>query len=144
MLIPSFLRKENMTALLEIISTAFNHCFNSLLSKRNTDIFRLTHDGQVCSLRAALAIFLGVDFEQITITDNSDDNQVVFYDTVEETGRVITNNANMLLSAEVGSFENFIVNIPVSFLTKTDEIKAMIEIYKLVGKTYKIQYYESN
>jgi hypothetical protein len=149
LLLPTFWRKPLLGALTYAMVTPLNYLHTKfVLFQRATD-YRLTHNGQVCYLRAVLNDRFDPIERRIAITEDtsniwplmlwhrSEDHSELL--PMRETGRALIVNRRGFVG--VNSFD-FWVNIPVALLEAVDvtRLRAIVDTYKLASKRFSINY----
>ena len=148
-LLPVRLRTTFMKAWVECLVKPIEHIQQHFLSARNTDIYRLAHNGQVCYLEATLNDMFDHAERRIFITDGpfidplhiylDPENKPLIIGTVAEIGSESYAPRWLYTMGETMEFSwAFIVNVPETVVYDTDKMRALIDRDKLVGKTYDI------
>ena len=126
-LLPYHLRKPLLFGLLRAALAPFESLYSRFLSARSEHIYRLTHNGQVCYLRACLNDHFkstGGGKEKIPLTlgeDNDSDTENV----------PVVYNELMLNEAQ----NDFVVSVPADIYdTQLEAVKALVDKYKLISK----------
>lgn len=145
-LMPYHLRKPLLFGLLRAALVPFENLYNRFLSERSEHIYRLTHNGQVCYLRACLNDhFKSADgrFEIMSVLREGE-----WLYAISETGEKIpltlgednksetedvpvVYNEQMLNEAQ----NDFVVSVPADIYdTQLEAVKALVDKYKLISK----------
>lgn len=149
LILPPFLRKPLMAALAYAAVAPLNFLHTKfVLFQRATD-YRLTHNGQVCHLRAVLNDQFDPIERRITITEDAagagplmlwqrSEDRALFL-PMRGSGQALI--ANRRGFSGINSFD-FWVNIPISMSGSVDTIRlrAIVDTYKLVSKRFSINY----
>jgi len=149
LLVPTFMRKPVIAALAYATVTPINSLHMRFTDFRNTNNYRLTHNGQVCYLRAVLNDYFVPGKRRITITEVADiaHNSVVYGRGGDYSQRIPLREkeSGMIVNRRGLSGKNandFWVNIPYDLHKdiQLSRLKAIINTYKLVSKRYGINY----
>lgn len=146
LLLPTFLRRPVLFGLLRAAIQPLEVLYSRFCAARSGHIYRLTHNGQVCYLRACLNDHFKSKTGSFEIISMEREGEWIF--AVTETGeRVpitisednisplddvpVVYNETMLNTAQ----NDFIVSVPADVWdTHKEEIKAMVDKYKLISK----------
>lgn len=152
-LLPTFYRQPLIFGLLRAALVGLNGVYSAFIDHRRANVFRLTHNGQVCYLRAVLnETFKSAHgrFDILTIEREGD-----WLYAITETGALIPLATQEDQKNEVGSYvdngapvpvlynelslnaeqNNFIVIVPTDlYQTNLADISALVDKYKLVSK----------
>lgn len=159
LMLPTFMRRRRIFAFCRALCAPLylgdGGVYNRFLQARGDHIYRLSHNGQVCYLRAALndAFGLKKGFE-IEDADDYKGEWVYAKDptmpqqlySVDErlnetgTGTVATPGHSMPLLADEARLNapknSFIVRVPANiYATRLDKVKAIVEQYRILSKT---------
>lgn len=149
LLLPTFLRRPLLTALLYAVLTPLSHLHTRFMLFRRDAAGRLGHNGQVCRLRALLNDTFDPELRRITITDTAQHTGMLFVRLREEAQAVLVpqraTGATLPVNRRGFGGANgydFAVNIPLS-LHGLDEsrLRAVANTYKLVSKRFAISYF---
>lgn len=137
LLLPTFLRKTRMVAWLHCLVTPLVSLHYAFVQKRNADLYNLGHNGQVCYLRAALNDAFDVEKRRIRIVDGNTYRRQYIYTRGEQKPR----HLGTIYLHERADYSDtgvdFIVEVPRRTY-RENEIKALIDFYRLASKRYKI------
>lgn len=138
-MLPTFLRKENLDAYLSSLIVPIAILHNDFLRNRKNNLDKLKYTGQVCYLRGALNDKYDPFLRRITIENPIQVPQNYIY-TAQENKDVYL--GVMYIEQDFnyeGADVNFIVNVPSEVWQEySNYIISVIELYRLVGKTYRI------
>ena len=143
-LIPGILRQGKLLAFVQALVTPVNDLHTRLLAYRNYINYQLLITGQVCFLEKALNDRYDVDQRRIYITDGLSYPPLVLYTDAENKPLVLYTDAEnnplvLYTDAETAMFTtDFVVNVPATLLINLPEIRAFVNRYKLVSKTFSI------
>lgn len=139
LMLPTFLRKENLDAYLSSLIVPIAILHNDFLRNRKNNLDKLKYTGQVCYLRGALNDKYDPFLRRITIENPIQVPQNYIY-TAQENKDVYL--GVMYIEQDFnyeGADVNFIVNVPSEVWQEySNYIISVIELYRLVGKTYRI------
>lgn len=152
-LLPTFLRQPLIFGLLRATVIGLLAVYKAFIAHRNGNIYRLTHNGQVCYLRTVLNDAYKSRygrFDILTIERNGDwlyaitetGTQIRLAsseDQLNDAGKYVDDNAKvpvlaneLMLNAEQN---NFIVSVPADlYQTSLADIAALVDKYKLISK----------
>jgi hypothetical protein len=150
LLLPAFLRKPVLMALLDALVEPFHLLAARINSFRNNNLYRLAHSSQVCDIEGALNDRFDSNLHRIYITDGAYRNVHYIFLNIEQQKPIYLYTAAEIAAGtpqeylyqqdETGFIaESFIVHIPTELQDKTDEIRALTEQYKLAGRTFLIK-----
>lgn len=151
LLLPLRLRKPLLAALIYSAVQPLRELNMHFRTLREESKYNLTHNGQVCYLRAAINDVFDVDDRRITITEAEpvvaggstiisvrDDDTPLAVAQREDANPTVIHRRGYIVA--VGA--DFQVNIPSSLKDSIDaaQLAAVISKYKLVSKRYAINY----
>lgn len=138
MLLPTFLRRERMTAWLRSLLTPVSSLYNNWFGFRSRNIYQLAHNGQVVYLRAALNDSFDPVERRIQIIDGNRFKRKFIYTNPEQKPRFLgTMYLNRSLDfADTGV--DFIVAVPAGLVFNPIDMTALVNFYKIASKRYKI------
>ena len=153
-LLPTFYRQQLIFGVLRAALGGLQSVYDDFMAARRAHIYRLTHNGQVCYLRAVLNdAFIsgnGTKFDILTIERDGD-----WLYAITEAGSRITLAASEDRYNDKGEYQDdhtavpvlsneailtmeqneFIVAVPADlYNTSLSDIKALVDRYKLVSK----------
>lgn len=148
--LPTWLRKPLVGALIYAGVTPLARLLQDLRSYRATTSYRLSHNGQVCKLRAVLNDEFDPELRRITIEDKQSEAtkeaDVIYQRDVgrwiilpkRSNGSVITHRRGFIGT----SGYDFWVNVPSELKNEqtTIRMEAIINTYKLASKRFTIKY----
>jgi hypothetical protein len=147
LLLPTFLRKPLIIAFLHAAYSQITALYLLLLNYRNTKNYRLTHNGQVCYLRAVLNDYFDNEQRRIEIDDGMEAVSMVVY--WREVRRLVgaphrESNTALIIgwwgTAVDGAYD-FSVRVPPELYadsTTMTKIAALVREYKLASKQFTI------
>ena len=108
------------------------------LRNRAANIYKVNHNSQVCYLRDALNDSFDYDLRRIIIIDGNKYKKKYIYTRGEQKPKFI----GILFIHSRDDYEDtgidFIVQVPSDLVYNEDQMKALINFYKLASKRYKI------
>ena len=146
LLLPTFLRRPVLFGLLRAAIEPLILLYESFGEARREHIYRLTHNGQVCYLRACLndhfkskmGVFDIISVERggewiFAVTEKGERVPItISEDNISETENVPVVYNELILNAEQNEF---IVSVPADIYdTALEEVKALVNQYKLISK----------
>lgn len=149
LMLPTFWRKPILGAITYAMVSPLSYLHTRFILFRRESNYRLTHNGQVCYLRAVLNDQFDPIERRITVTEDADTMGVLMLRTREEekaillpareTGRAIIINRRGFDG--INGFD-FWINIPLVLLETVDvtRLKAIVGTYKLASKRFSINY----
>lgn len=143
LLLPTFLRKPVLFGYLRALVSPIGGTNESVHYRwermREANIIKLSYNGQKCYLRKALNDFCDKDLRRITIGSTAQVDQDYLYTQAENLdvylGTIYLESDFNYVSGTV----DFLVNVPATILNeKINEITALVDFYKLAGKSYQL------
>lgn len=140
LLLPPFLRKPRNVAYVQALLSPIDEVHYGWKQKRQRDWYKIQHNGQVCKLRKVLNDAFDPSERRIYITDGNSFPRKYIY-TRAENKPVFLGKLFIYRHAEYeGTGSDFIVFAPPDIIAaQTNEMKALIEFYKLASKRYQIR-----
>lgn len=148
LLTPTFLRSAKMLAWLRSITAPFDSGNQAIVyqfqQNRESNLYKLRHNGQVCYLRAALNDRFDPSERRIYIDDGNSYKRVYLYTRAEDKPKHLYTRGEkkpMYLYERTDYSDtgvDFIVFVPSDLTYNDYEMKALIDFYKLASKRYKI------
>ena len=137
LLLPTFWRKPLLATLAYAMVSPLGYLHTRFVLFRRDTVYRLTHNGQVCYLRAVL----NDQFDPIErrITLHKREEEQAFLLPTRDTGRAFIINRRGF--GGINGFD-FWVNIPISLYDTVDasRLRAIVGTYKLASKRFSINY----
>ncbi|WP_271783861.1 hypothetical protein [Aquimarina algiphila] len=140
LLLPTFLRKPLIKGYLDAMLHPLSKLYQRWLTLREDNLYTMAHNGQVCYMRKALNDTLDPSERRIYIDDGNKFVREYIYTPGENKTRYLGKISlfQSLDYADTGA--DFIVFAPIETINnQIDQLKALIEFYKLGGKRYKIE-----
>lgn len=141
LLTPTFLRKEKLSAWLRALHYPLIKIADDFNVNRNTNLYNLAHNGQVCYLRAALNDKFDISLRRIKIAEGNRYKRDYIYTDGEKKPKYL---GVMYLrdDADYGDTGvDFIVLVPAELQYNDYEMRYIIDFYKLASKRYKVETY---
>lgn len=147
LMLPTPLRKPLLAGFSYAAASALNSLNVRFKSFRDESTYRLTHNGQVCHLRAVLNDYYDFSRRRITITEEKTDadDGLIYMRGINENNPAVVRERNESSTVERRGYGgvsgyDFEVNIPSELADSIDEnrLKAVINTYKLASKRYDI------
>lgn len=142
LMLPTFLRVTSVTAFIKAYQVSIKSVFGSFSNNRISNLYKLSHNGQVCYLRKVLNDSFDPRDRRIKITDGNSFQREYIYTKAEAQpqylGTMYLRQSNDF--ADTGF--DFRVLVPAGFDLQSviHQMNAVIDYYKLASKRYKIQY----
>lgn len=138
LLLPMSLRRPLIFGVLRAGVSGVERVYKDFMAARKEHNFRLTHNGQVCYLRGALNYYFGPGFKIGSIKQEGEwlyavteaGENITLAVTEEGKGVPVLYSEQMLNAAQ----NDFVVFVPGIYWVRLEEIKAMVDRYKLVTK----------
>ena len=138
LLTPTFLRSELMKSWIELLMEGINDIHYQWLQFRKSNIYILAHNSQVCYLRGALNDRFDNEQRRIQIIDGNKYQRKYIYTDEEQKpkflGIIYIHGDEDYSDTGV----DFIVEVPNDIIFNINEMKGLIDFYKLASKRYKI------
>lgn len=144
-LVPVILRKPAHIAWIQALCHPVNYIYQDFLRSREANLYRLKITPQVVYLQKLLNDRYDIDERRIRIRNAKRFNSFFLYLEEESKPAYVfleTENEPFYLftEEEVGMrTADFYVIVPTSIIFDENEMRALLDMYKLAGKTYKIQ-----
>lgn len=150
LLLPTALRQSRMIAWVKVLISPIATLHYDFVQKRKKDIYRLSHNGQVCYLRKALNDKFDSEQRRIKIISGSKYKAQYIYTKGEKKPTFLGTMYLRDKSAYADTGVDFLVLLPLSVWNsyKTEiaigeyrhyPIEALVDYYRLASKRYKIQ-----
>lgn len=138
LLLPMSLRRPLIFGVLRAGVSGVERTYKDFMAARKDHNFRLTHNGQVCYLQGVLNYCFGRGFKIGSIKREGDwlyavtetGENITLASTEEGKGVLVLYSEQMLNAAQ----NDFVVFVPDTYWERLEEIKAMVDRYKLVTK----------
>lgn len=148
LLLPIAYRKPLIAAFVQSMAQGVNIVYGNFMRWRQNKQYRLSHNGQVCYLRAVLNDQFDPIERRITITDTTAnmDLLILYCRDIDMAALVPSRGAdNSMTLYRRGSDDSgydFWVNIPIALYNTVDveRLKAIVSTYKLASKRFSINY----
>lgn len=139
LLLPMSLRRPLIFGVLRAGVAGVERVYKDFATARTEHNFRLTHNGQVCYLRATLNYYFGSGFRIGNIKQEGEWLYAVTEDGGENIPLAVTEEGKgvpVLYSEQIlnAAQNDFVVFVPGAYWSRLEEIKAMVDRYKLVTK----------
>lgn len=148
LMLPTFWRRQLFMAVVRALMAPFDTLHRQFISARESALYRLDHNGQVCRLRGLLNDLFDPFYRRIEIADSVQTTEVVVaYARDDERAWVVPArfDGRVLVSsrgyAGVGGVD-FAVCIPAAIEGGIDlsRLRAVVSTYKLASKRFEIIY----
>lgn len=149
LLLPTFWRRPILATIAYAMVSPLSYLHTRFVLFRRDSVYRLTHNGQVCYLRAVLNDQFDPIERRITITeDAAGGGDLLLYRREEDRGHLLpgraTGRATIVNRRGFGGINgyDFWVNIPAALYETVDvaRLKAIVGTYKLASKRFSINY----
>lgn len=138
LLLPVSLRRPVIFGILRAGVSGVEQVYKYFTAARREHNFRLTHTGQVCYLRGVLNSSFGAGFKIGNVRQEGEwlyavteaGENITLAVSEEGKGVPVLYSEQMLNAAQ----NDFVVFVPARYWPRLEEIKAMVEKYKLVTK----------
>lgn len=141
LLLPTFLRRPVLVAFLQTLITPVSSLYDLWSVKRQDNLYRLDHNGQVCHLRKALNDTFDPSLRRIYLDDGSRFKRKYIYTPAEGQSRYL-GTAYLQSSVNYGDTGvDFKVVVPAGFDLDANryQLEALINFYKLASKRHTIE-----
>lgn len=142
LLLPTFLRKPKTVAWLQGITAPLRVLYADFTNNRAANIYKLSHNGQVCYLRKVLNDTFDPSLRRIKIVDGNRFQREYIYTEAEQQPKYL----GTIYLRQSGDYSDsgvdFRVLVPDGFdiARNFPQMRATIDFYRLASKRYKIQY----
>ena len=139
-MLPPFLRQARMIAWVKSLCFPIADLYDVWKANRTENLYRLTHNSQVCYLRAALNRDFDAQQKRIRISEgNQNKYQYIYLQNVQP--RFLGTMYLYQDSDYADTGVDFVVEVPQGLLYDEYKMKKTINFYKLPSKRYKIETY---
>ncbi|MCW3467647.1 hypothetical protein [Chitinophaga nivalis] len=145
LLLPPRLRQPRQVAWLQALTTPVSYLFQQFRRNRNANIYRLKITPQVVYLEKLLNERYDISNRRIRITDAFSYEPWYIYQIAEDKPQFLYQPGehkpvHLFTKDEIGQQTvDFYVTVPQHLEFNENEMRALLDNYKLAGKTYKIQ-----
>jgi len=140
LLLPTFLRSTAHIKWLWALLKPLEDVYYQWTAFRKDNIYRLSHNSQICYLRKVLNDQFDAIQRRIEITDGNRYQRIYIYTTGEQKPRFLGTMYLRPASDYADTGVDFIVLAPAELLDENNfEMKYLIDYYKLASKRYKIE-----
>lgn len=145
LLLPTFLRQPRWFAFLNALTFGVSELHGQFLKSRDSHLFRIRRNGQVCYLRGMLNDELDPVARRIQVADAEPEGDWLFAMDEEEPYQLFVRTENVMIYSEgliIGNTAFFNVSVPWKE-EQTDinnRLRNFLNEYKLLSKKYIIQY----
>ena len=139
--LPTFLRSASMVAWVQCLSAPMDDLQYSFVQNRSSNTYIMQHNGQVCYLRAALNDRFDNELRRIKIVDGNRYKRQYIYTRGENKPKYLGTMYLYERSDYSDTGVDFIVLVPKTLMYNDYEMRALIDLYRLASKRYKIQTY---
>lgn len=143
LLLPSVLRDSSvLNAFLGAILQPIKTIYIGWKQYETTERRERTYNSQVKNLRRAISDRLGVAYESVIIYDVDDKEHLYIYRRTDNKDVIISADNPVIIyrESEIRYSRGFIVAIPSEYQNKIDEIRAVLDRYKIVTSRYYINW----
>jgi len=141
LLTPPFLRGSILLGFIEAIVEPLKDVHYNFVQNRDRNIYLLEHNGQVCYMEAALNDSFDRSQRRIRIVDGNKYQRQYIYTRAENKPKYLGKIYLHERSDYSDTGIDFIVEVPRDLQYNDYEMKALIDLYRLASKRYKIQTY---
>ncbi|OPB87800.1 hypothetical protein [Elizabethkingia occulta] len=142
LLLPTFLRSPSLMAITNVITYGLEEVNDDFIANRKSNIEAITYNSQVCYLRKILNDKFDFD-RRILIEDSSDKEEIYIYTDAENKPQYL---GELILYPESEFSDkkvDFVVKVPKTLESYLENIKDIVDFYRLASKRYKIELYEA-
>ena len=137
-LIPPYLRGNTVQSWTNLFSDEISSIWYLWFEKRKENIYKLAHNSQKVYLRAALNDRFDTQLRRIRIDDGNAYKRKYIYTDEEQKPRFL---GIIYIHGDEDYSDtgvDFIVEVPNDIIFNINEMKGLIDLYKLASKRYKI------
>jgi hypothetical protein len=139
LLTPTFLRKPKMVAWLRALAIPLNKLLYDFQQARESDLYNLAHNSQVCYLRKALNDEFDSLLRRIHIEDGKQNARLYIYPRSSNKplylGKVYLYQRGSYIDGGV----DFVVVLPQDLEYDRYKLEALVNFYKLAGKRWNVR-----
>lgn len=143
LLLPSVLRDSSvLNAFIAAILQPLKTIYSSWHQYERTERKARTYNSQVKNLRRAISDRIGAAYESVLIYDVEDKEHIYIYRKTDNKDVLLANDNPVVIyrESEIRYSRGFIVSIPSEYQAKIDEIRAVLDRYKMVTSRYYINW----
>ena len=141
LLLPSILRRSVLlNAMLSAILYPIESMYNVWRSYEEQERRERTYNSQVQNLRRALADRLHTDYDNILIYDVEDKEHLYIYKQADNRDVMLLDAIYIYSENDIRYSRGFTVSIPSEYMSKVDEVRAVLDRYKMVTSRYYINW----
>ena len=141
LLLPSILRRSVLlNAMLSAILYPIEGVYNMWCSYEEQERRERTYNSQVKNLRRALADRLHTDYDNILIYDVEDKEHLYIYKQADNRDVMLLDAIYIYSENDIRYSRGFTVSIPSEYMSKVNEIRAVLDRYKMVTSRYYINW----
>ncbi|MBB6499108.1 hypothetical protein [Pedobacter cryoconitis] len=141
LLLPTFLRKNLITGYIQALVTPISMLYQLWYIKREDNLYKLDHNGQVCYLRKVLNDLFDAELRRIFIDDGNRFKRTYLYTMAENQPHYLGSLYLQPSTSFADTGTDFKVMIPSELNTQTNhyQLIALVDFYKLASKRYTIE-----
>lgn len=138
--LPVAIRTTDIIALIQSLIAPLVDLYDQWVGYRAANLYRLAHNGQVCHLRKVLNDTFDSSDRRIQILDGNKFNREYIYTPPEKDPKYLGTLYLRPSSDYADTGVDFIVLVPNGLQFNIDDMKAMVNYYRLAAKRYDIRY----
>ena len=142
-LLPAFLRLPNIALLVLAANKGLRDTYSVFLTYRDSALYRLNHNSQVCYLQGVLNDYFDTTLRRIRVIDFTVYGATFFWSDTDTPHIVFMGDDHEVYFYNDDVGLDFTVQIPnglVSDAYAIARLKSLVNYYKLAGKTYLLQW----
>jgi hypothetical protein len=145
-LLPAFAGRPLIMVLFDAVAAGVSGLYQKFLKNRAASLYRLNHTSQVQSMEHLLNDRFDNDLRRIYIADGAYRNQTFLYQPEEQRDTPIyleeeNQNTPLYQDSENGFIdESFIIHVPIELAMQEQEIRVVVNAYKLAGRKFNIEF----
>ncbi|MBB6274733.1 hypothetical protein HDF26_005215 [Pedobacter cryoconitis] len=141
LVLPTFLRQNLTVSYVQALVTPISMLYQLWYAKRDDNLYKLAHNGQVCYLRKALNDMFDTELRRIYIDNGNRFKRTYIYTQAESQPHYLKRLFLQPSSSFADTGSDFKVIIPAELNTQANyyQLNALIDFYKLASKRYTIE-----
>lgn len=145
--VPEFMWRPTHLRWLQLLVSQVKLLYNDFINWKNLNAYNAAHSGQVISIEHILNDIFDKIYRRIYIDDGARVLQNFIYNTPEDSDDVFIFNSSETSDPQFYCFNNqedvdasydFKVMVPGSLVFNENRMKALVNVYVIAGKSYKI------
>ncbi|KIO75942.1 hypothetical protein TH53_17935 [Pedobacter lusitanus] len=141
LILPTFLRQNLMVSYIQALVTPVSMLYQLWYTRREDNLYKLAHNGQVCYLRKALNDLFDNELRRIYIDNGNRFKRTYIYTRAENRPRYLKRLFLQPSTSFADTGADFKVMLPAELNIPANyyQLNALVDFYKLASKRYTIE-----